>query len=55
MQNLMLYSILLAITSNYKLYIMTQCNHYIIIQITNLIWMAWSEQHQIEQDQYRKF
>ena len=50
----MLYSILFAITSNYKLYVITHYNHYIIIQITNLIWMAWSEQYQIEQNQYRK-
>ena len=50
MLNFMLYSILFAITSNYKLYVIKYCNHYIIIQMTNLIWMAWSEQYQIGQN-----
>ena len=54
MLNFMLYSILFAITSNYTLYAVTYYNHYIIIQLTNLIWMSWSEQYQIEQDQCRK-
>ena len=54
MLNFILYSVLFLITSNYKLYVIPYYNHYIIIQITNLIWMAWSEQFQVEQDQYRK-
>ena len=33
---------------------MSYYNNYIIIQITNLIWMAWLEQYQTEQDQYRE-
>ena len=47
MLNFMSYSILFAITSNSKLYVITyNYNHYIIIQITNLMWIAWSEQYQ---------
>ena len=37
----MLYSILTGITSNYKLYVITD-----IIIIITLSWMAWSEQYQ---------
>ena len=33
---------------------MTYYNHDIVIQITNLTWMAWSEQYQTEQNQSRK-
>ena len=47
----MSHSILFAIKLNYKLYVMTYHYHYIII-LTNL--MAWSEQYQIVQNQYRK-
>ena len=50
----MSHSILLAIKSNSKLYVITYYYHYIIIQITNLKLMAWSVQYQIVQDQYRK-
>ena len=42
MLNFMLYSILIGITSNYKLYVITyNYNHHIY-----LLWMAWSEQYQ---------
>ena len=54
MLNFMSHSILFAIKLNYKLYVITYCYHYIIIQITNLKRMAWSEQYEIVQDQYGK-
>ena len=42
-----------SIKSNYKLYVITYYR-YIIVKITNLKWMAWSEKYQIVQDQYKK-